>query len=389
MTYLMNTLKFVDRNFVSGEGSWLIDDLGVRCLDFYADVGTASLGYNSPQHDEVLLKIMQDKIPVHTPMVFKNVTREAAAADLCNLTGMERVFFCNSGAEAVEAAIKCARLTQYKAGRPNRVDVYGVNNGFHGRTLATLALGDGPEYHHTGFGPLPSGFKHFDPRSDLRRQIRPDAAAVCIAPVFGNNDVQLYSDKGMATLKSYCEDNGILLIFDEVQSGSGRTGFSATYAQRIGIRPDIITLGKGVAMGASCGAMLAHSAAAEAFTPGSHFSTFGGQPLAASFVSGMVKYLTKENMHDIETKGNYLQRALWERCKWAANVRGVGMLVAFDLLGVNKLEFAAHALNRNLLLGLFRSGPGPVKITPPLNTTREEIDWGIERLNEAYNDCKR
>jgi len=387
MTYLMDTLKFVDRTFVTGEGSWLIDDKGERCLDFYADVGTASLGYNSSYQREVMLKMMHGNIPVHTPMVFKNITRENAASDLCKLTDMERVFFCNSGAEAVEAAIKCARLTQYKEGAPNRVDIYGVRNGFHGRTLATLALGDGPSYHHTGFGPLPSGFKHFDPSGPLE-QIRPDAAAVCLAPVFGNNDVKLYEDHWLKRLEMYCRQHDILLIFDEVQSGSGRTGFAATYAQRIGAKPDIITLGKGVAMGASCGAMLARGRCSMAFTPGSHFSTFGGQPLASSFVSGMVQYLTKANMHAIETKGNYMMHAL-RMYKWASDVRGVGMLVAFDLKDVDKLEFAQAALNRNLLLGLFRSGPGPVKITPPLNSSIEEIDWGIARLNEAYDDCQR
>lgn len=381
---LMDTLKFVEgHEFKSGNGCWLTDTDGRSFLDFYADVGTASLGYSHDRHYLAMKHIMDEAIPVHSPIVFSHVTRNEAARHITLLTGMDKVFFCNSGAEAVEAAIKCARLTQFKRGRPERIDVYSVRGGFHGRTLATLACGDGPPYHHTGFGPLPSGFKHFDGGGDFASQIRKDAAAVCLAPVFGNNDVQVYKDKWLYDLAEYCRENEIVLIFDEVQSGSGRTGTAPTYAQRLNLKPDIITLGKGVAGGAACGAMLARHGAASAFTPGSHFSTFGGQPLISAFVSTMCKYLSEPGqLMEIECKGKLMQYLLRE-IPGFTNVRGVGMLVAFDV-DCDKLDFAKAALDKGLLLGLFRSGPGPVKITPPLIISEQEIRFGIGRLRLAY-----
>jgi len=292
---------------------------------------------------------------------------------------MDRVFFCNSGSEAVEASVKVARKTQFDRGCPERVNVYGWRNAFHGRTFGALALGDGPAYHHKGFGPHPAGFKRFHVIED----IRPDAAAVCLAPVFGNYGLIVYPDQWIQDLRGYCDDNGILLIFDEVQSGSGRTG-GITYGQRIGVLPDIVALAKGVAMGASCGACLARGDAAEALTPGSHFSTFGGQPLAAAFLNGMLDYLLAPGtIDDINDKGEFTRQQFREKLPWAKNVRGVGLMNGFDI-DIEKLAFANECLKRDLLVGLFRPGPGPVKVTPPLTVTKDEIAWGVDVMAESY-----
>jgi len=377
---LMNTLKFVPgRTFVAGDGNWLVDTDGGKALDFYCDTGTASMGYHPEAMQEVLKRILKERLPVHSPLVFRHTERDRAAQRIVQATGMDRVFFCNSGAEAVEASIKCARKTQYDRGQGHRVNVYGWRNAFHGRTFGALALGDGPTYHHTGFGPMPSGFKRFHVIED----IRPDAAAVCLAPVFGNYDLIVYDTGWLRDIRAYCDEHGILLIFDEVQSGSGRTG-GITYGQKVGVHPDILALAKGVAMGASCGACLARGDAAEAFTPGSHFSTFGGQPLSAAFVNGMLDYLLAPGtIPDIEAKGEYMRQLFKERLPWAKNVRGAGLMNGFDI-DVEKMEFANECLKRDLLVGLFRPGPGPVKITPPLTVTRDEIKWGVSVLAAAY-----
>jgi acetylornithine/succinyldiaminopimelate/putrescine aminotransferase len=381
---LMNTLTpMPGRTFVSGDGSWLVDQRGERVLDFYADTGTASMGYHSPEMAAALRRILDERIPAHSPNVIRHTERDRAAERLAKACGMDKVFFCTSGAEAVEAAMKCARKVQWDRGQGNRVDIYAWRDAFHGRTLATLAAGDGPTYHHTGFGPLPAGFKRFFDIDD----IRPDAAAVLLAPVMSNYTLITYPDAWLRDLRAYCDKHNILLIFDEVQTGSGRTGGNITYGQRIGVQADIIAVAKGMAMGLSCGACLARGAAAEAFTPGSHFSTFGGQPTAMVFVNAMLDYLAAPGtIDDINAKGRQLREGLASHL-WATNVRGVGMLVGFDI-DVDKIVFARECLSRGLLIGAFRPGPGPVKLTPPLNITRAEIAHGLDIMARSYNEVR-
>jgi acetylornithine/N-succinyldiaminopimelate aminotransferase len=381
---LMNTLSpMPGRQFVSGDGSWLVDVNGDRVLDFYADTGTASMGYHSPEMVAALRRILDERIPAHSPMVVRHTERERAAERLAKACGMDKVFFCTSGAEAVEASIKCARKTQWDRGQGHRVDIYAWRDAFHGRTLATLAAGDGPTYHHTGFGPLPAGFKRFFDIDD----IRPDAAAVLLAPVMSNYTLITYPTQWLRDLRAYCDKHGILLIFDEVQTGSGRAGGNITYGQRIGVQADIIAVAKGMAMGLSCGACLARGAAAEAFTPGAHFSTFGGQPTAMVFVNAMLDWLGKPGtIEDIVNKGEYMRGRIGA-FPWVSNVRGTGMLVGFDI-DVDKIALARECLARGLLVGAFRPGPGPLKLTPPLNISVAEIDHGLNVLAKSYNEVR-
>lgn len=376
--HLMNSIKYAPRQFVRGECNWLIDSEGKRALDFYSDTGTASLGYHSSVQREALQRMLDEDMPIHAPNVFYFKERDEAAQGITEATGMEKVFFCNSGAEAVETAIKVARKTQYARGN-DRFDIWGWKGSFHGRSLATLAVGDGPSYHREGFGPLPSGFHTFQRVDD----IRPDAGAVCLAPVYGNYDLIVYDNGWLKKLADYCRKHSILLIFDEVMTGAGRTA-AYTYGQKIGIQPDIVAMAKGLAGGAPVGACLASGDAAVALSPGSHYSTFGGNPLSCVFVNAMLQWLQRPGRYsELEDKGSYI-RGWLEELKWPANVRGVGMLNGFDIVGVDKLEFARECLSRDLLVGLFRPGPGPVKITPPLTIERDEIDFGMKVMDQAY-----
>lgn len=385
--HLMSTLDFRDKTFGPGSDSHLIEvPSGGAFLDFFADVGTAALGYASTQQREVLMRLLNEHIPLHAPNLYRHAERDTAARRLTEATGMRRVFFCNSGAEAGEAAIKLARLHQHKKRRSQldeeRWVISGYEGGFHGRTLATLAAGDGPPYHREGFGPLPAGFEHFVKIANIPQ----DAAAVILAPVFGNNDVVVYPDGWLEELRDYTTRNGILLIFDEVQTGAGRAGLHYTYAQRVGVEPDILTLGKGVAMGVPTGVCLARGEVAEAFTPGTHFSTFGGNPLCCAFVNAMLDWTTPDNLELVEQKGHTIRDGMAE-LGWARNVRGLGMLLAFDL-DKDCLEFSRECLKRGLLVGAFRPGPGPVKVTPPLNITRSDAAKGITIMAEAYEACQ-
>jgi acetylornithine/N-succinyldiaminopimelate aminotransferase len=380
MNHLMDTVDRKPVTFCGGVGSWLVSDGNQKpYLDFFTDVGTASLGYGGPEISTAFQRAINKSI--HAPNIFGFVERDIAAKKLCDATDMDRVFFCNSGTEAVEAAIKIARKYQFDRGT-NRQIIYSYRGGFHGRTYGALAAGDGPRYHYDGFGPLPEGFKHFD----YVDNIEPEAAAVIVAPIFGNGDVRLYDGKTLQWLRQYTADNEIILIFDEVQTGAGRSGY-INYAQGIGIIPDVVCMAKGMAMGAPVGSMLARGEVADAFTPGSHFSTFGGSPFASVFVSAMLDWLTPENLADVRSKGAYLRQEL-ENAPWAKNVRGDGLLNAFDI-DVDVREFADRCLRIGLILGVFRDGPGVIKITPPLNVTMDELKMGLMIMGTVYREMTK
>lgn len=369
MTRLMSTLAFRDVTFVSGAGAKLYTDNGEDYIDFFCDVGTSSLGYNPPEMKHALERMLEQNIPAHAPNLYGFEERNRAADRLCAATGMDKVFFCNSGAEAVEGAIKLARLHKWKSGLGGATKVFSYKGGFHGRTYAGMAAGDGPVYHRQGFGGLPPDFHHFERIEDIHR----DTAAIILSPVFGNNDVIEYPRGWLMALRRHATEIGAVLIFDEVQTGSGRTGLH-TYNQSLGGIADIITLAKGVAMGAPVGAVLAREPYASTFTPGSHFSTFGGNPISMVFVNGMLDWLGR-NLGVVERTGEYIRNAF----HGLANVRGPGMLLAFDTQ-LDSLALAKACLEERVLIGAFRPGPGPIKITPPLNIRRDVLDDGLGRL---------
>jgi len=325
--------------------------------------------------------------PVHVPNLFSFEERNIAAERLCYLTGMDKVFFCNSGTEAVEAAIKLARLYQYKrfksdftyeSGRSKYI--YTVKGSFHGRTLGSLSAGDGPPHHTEGFGPLTGGFRKFEHLEEIDPYL---ATAVLIAPVFGNNDVREYDHNWLIDLRVKCNEHNITLIFDEVQTGAGRCG-DFSYAKKIGVQPDVMTMAKGVAMGCPVGACLALKPFSETFTSGTHFSTFGGNPIGMAHVNGMLDYLEySPNMDSINGKSSHVKSVLG-KIGYPKNVRGTGLLIAYDSPH-DVLELGQECLKRGLLIGAFRKGPGPVKITPPLNITLDDLDYGLSILEQAHS----
>lgn len=381
----MNTLDFRGVTFEAGNGPWLIGrqhgatsrEHSKAYLDFFADVGTASLGYHSGEHQKALARLVTENIPLHAPNLYCFRERDRAAERLTRLTNMDKVFFCNSGTEAVEAAIKLARKFQHDNHRNSHV-IFSYRHGFHGRTYGSLAAGDGPLHHREGFHPLPEGFAHFEEIDEIHKT----AAAVILAPVFGNNDVRSYPEGWLKKLRDYTTKHGILLIFDEVQTGSGRTG-NYTFAQKIGVDPDVITLAKGIGMGCPVGAMLAKADIADAFTPGSHFSTFGGNPLSCVFVNGMLDFLEQPLMLGTINVNGDLIKAELNAMGWPKNVRGEGMLIAFDI-EKDGVDFSLKCLDEGLLIGAFRKGPGPVKITPPLNIGGSALREGFDKMDRAF-----
>jgi len=371
---LMSTVDRLSRTFIGGHGPYLIAADGAEdVLDFFTDTGTASMGYNSPHALAALERIRSEGIPVHVPNICPFPERDRAAQRLCAATNMAKVFFSSSGAESVEAAIKLARLWHHKRDT-GRSDIYAMSGGFHGRSLATVAAGDGPSYHTDGFGPLPDGFYKFSEVEEIPR----DAAAILLAPVFGHHDVRVLSRAFLRSLRTFADANDIVLIFDEVQSGSGRSGaWCQTRPQ-----PDILCLAKGLGMGASVGATLANEKLAGTFTPGVHFSTFGGNPLQMVFVNAMLDALTPELLRSIHVDGDWFREQL-ERRWWVRSVRGVGLMIAFDIRG-DARTFARLCGERGLIIGAWR--PNPVKIAPPLNIARRELEHGLAIMDEAAKE---
>lgn len=382
---LMNTLNQYAPEFVSGEGPYLVTRRNEKFLDFFCDVGTSSLGYCSEEHKRVALDMKGNRIPIHVPNLFNFEERNIAAERLCSFTGMDKVFFCNSGTEAVEAAIKLARLCDYKKRKQDfnfeqgRRYIYTVKHSFHGRTLGSLSAGDGPVHHIEGFSPLTSGFIRFEDIEDIDPS---HAIAVLIAPVFGNNDVVEYDRRWLVDLRVFCNQHNILLMFDEVQTGAGRCG-DFSYAKKIGVQPDVMTMAKGVAMGCPVGACMAIKPFSDTFTSGTHFSTFGGNPIGMAHVNGMLDYLEySDNIYSINNKSTHIKSVLG-KIGYPKNVRGTGMLLAYDSPH-DVLELGQECLKRGLLIGAFRKGPGPVKITPPLNIHKADLDHGLSILEQAH-----
>lgn len=371
--HLMNTIKRRPVTFVRGEDARLFDEAGKGYLDFFCDVGTSSLGYNSPQQ-KLALEVAA-KHPIHAPNLFGYKLRDSAAARLCAATEMDKVFFSNSGAESVEAAIKLARLYQAQRGGLRRT-IYTQPGSFHGRTLATLAAGDGPPYHNDGFGPAPGKFRKF---ADVSHIDFKDAAAVLVSPIRGNNTVEAIPLGDLQFLREECSKHDVALIFDEVQSGSGRTCEFMTYHQKIRVKPDVVTLAKGLAMGAPVAATLARGAFADVFTPGTHFSTFGGNPFCCAMLHGMLDWV-EQCGHRAEMIGMAAEQFL-KQLPDVVDFRRAGALIAFD--HPNPLALADLCLEYGLLIGAFRDGPGVVKITPPLNISARDMGDGLNIVSNA------
>lgn len=376
MSRLMRTIEFRKRKIVGGEGAYLIDRFGRRMLDFHSDTGASGLGYNHPAARAALQTLLDKRLPIHSINLYPFAEREETAERLCDATGMDKVFFCNSGTEAVEACIKLARLNKYPE---NRHEIWSLKKGFHGRTYASMIATDGPEYHTKGFGPHLRGFRKWD--WDDIAEINPYAAAVLMSPVLGHHDVMPYTRKQLQSIRDYCDEHGILLIFDEVQSGSGRTG-AHLYAQKVGVMPDVVALGKGIACGFPAAACLARGDAAETFTPGTHYSTFGGSPSSCVFVNAMLDYLTPQFLASVDERGEFIRNEM-RKLGWFRTVIGEGLMIA-GYADIDAKEFAERCEKENLIIGAWRTNP--IRVSPVLDISYEDIEKGIRIMDRVYKE---
>ena len=376
-------------SFEKGEGAWLTDQAGRRYLDFTSGVAVNSLGHAHP----VLVAALKDQAEKlwHSSNLFRVAGQEKLAVRLCALSFADKVFFANSGAEAVECAIKTARRHFFHAGEPKRIGIITFEGAFHGRTLATLAATNNPKYLE-GFGPKAEGFTQL-PLGDLgavRHAIGADTAAIMIEPIQGEGGVRVVPGQFLRELRRLCDESGILLIFDEVQTGMGRTGKLFAY-EWSGVAPDIMTLAKGIGGGFPLGACLATAEAADGMTAGTHGSTFGGNPLAMAVANAALDVITGEGFLD-----RVCQTGLFMKQRLAAvldahpnsldGVRGEGLLI-----GVHAIppvgEIVASLRSHGLLVAA--AGDNVIRLMPPLNVTEAEIDEAMRRLDQALSEMER
>ena len=372
-----------DVAFDRGEGAWLISTTGERYLDFGAGIAVASLGYSHPHLVEALTR--QGAKLWHTSNLFQIPEGERLARRLVDSTFAELVFFSNSGAEANEAAIKMARKYQSASGRPERYRFITFEGAFHGRTLATVAAGGQAKYLE-GFGPKVDGFDQI-PVTDLdavEKAIGPQTGAILIEPIMGEGGVRVIPPAFLRGLRALCDEHGLLLVFDEIQTGVGRTGKFFAY-EHAGVHPDIMTIAKGIGGGFPMGACLATAEAAKGLTTGVHGTTFGGNPLAMAVGNAVLDVVLAPGFVDrVARLGLLLRQRLAElKDRHGAiidEVRGEGLMLGLKVKVPNG-DFAAAARHEKLLT--IPAGDNVVRLVPPLIISEEELAEGVRRLDAA------
>jgi acetylornithine/N-succinyldiaminopimelate aminotransferase len=382
-SHLLPVFARVDLGFERGEGAWLISTNGERYLDFTSGVAVNALGHAHPH----LVAALQEQATKlwHMSNLFKSPDGDKLAARLCEQSFADFVFFCNSGAEAMECAIKIARRYHAAKGHPERYRLVTFEGAFHGRTLGTLAATGSAKYLE-GFGPPLDGFDQV-PHGDLeavKKAIGPQTAAILIEPVQGEGGVRTAPHAFFRALRELCDDNGLLLIFDEVQTGMGRTGDLFAYKQ-LGVTPDVMSLAKALGGGFPIGACLATAEAASGMTPGSHGSTFGGNPLAIAAANAVLDVMLKPGFFDHVQKMSLLlkQKLASVVDRYPAvlsEVRGEGLLVGVKAVVPSGDLVTALRDQKLLTVG---AGDNVVRFLAPLIVNEAEIAESVQRLERA------
>jgi acetylornithine/N-succinyldiaminopimelate aminotransferase len=380
---IVPTYARADVTFERGDGCWLTSTTGERYLDFGAGIAVNSLGHTHPHLVETL--ISQGQKLWHTSNLFQMPEGERLAKRLTEATFADLVFFANSGAEANEAAIKMARKRHASAGHPERFHILTFEGAFHGRTLATLAAG-GQQKYLEGFGPKVEGFDQI-PITDLaavEAAVGPQTAAILIEPIQGEGGVRVIDRAFLKGLREICDREGVLLIFDEVQTGMGRTGKLFAY-ELTGVTPDILTSAKGLGGGFPMGACLATADAAKGLTIGSHGTTFGGNPLAMAIGNAVLDVILAPGfLENVERLGLLARQKLAAlkdaHPKVIDEIRGEGLMIGLKVK-MPVAEFAALARQEKLLS--IPAGDNTLRLVPPLIITDAELSEAVHRLDAA------
>ena len=385
----MPTYARIDIAFERGEGAWLVATNGERYLDFAGGVAVNALGHGHPHVVEALTE--QAKKVWHVSNLYRVPEAERLADRLCAATFADLVFFCNSGTEAIELTIKVARKYQFASGHPERFRIVTYDGAFHGRTLAALSATGNKKYLE-GFGPPVEGFDQV-PFADLeatKKVIGEHTAAIMVEPVQGEGGVRVFPHHFLRSLRQICDERGLLLLFDEVQTGVGRTGELFAY-QRTGVTPDVMAIAKGLGAGFPVGACLATAEAAKAMVAGTHGSTFGGNPLAMAVANATFDVVTAPGFLDHVRKTALLFKQRLAEMKdrhpdVIADVRGEGLLLG--LRAVVPSGDLVTALRAEHLLAV-GAGDNVVRLLPPLTAGEAEIAQAIDSIDRAATRIER
>ncbi|GED15694.1 acetylornithine transaminase [Aneurinibacillus migulanus] len=369
---------------IKGEGNYLWDEAGNRYLDFVAGIAVTSLGNVPPQ---VKAKVQEQLDTLwHCSNLFEIPVQEQVAEKLTSLTCGNRAFFCNSGAEANEAAVKLARRYMQKIKQQPRYEIITFKQSFHGRTLATLTA-TGQAKVKDGFDPLPEGFVTvpYNDKEALTAAVTEKTCAIMLELIQGEGGVHPASTEFVDHIKGICAEHGLLLIVDEVQTGIGRTGKWFAY-QHYDIEPDIITIAKGLGSGFPIGAIVGKEELAEAFSPGTHGTTFGGNPLACATALATLETIEDNGyLARVEELGAYFIKklnGLADRRTDIVGVRGKGLMIGVELASEAAPVVAKMRESHILLL---QAGPNVLRLLPPFTIEKDEIDLAMQTLEEALD----
>ena len=388
MSSLAKNYKRRNLSFSKGRGSFLYTKGGVKFLDFVQGIAVNSLGHTNPSLVKAINK--QSNKLWHVSNSFKIPEGEELARKLTSKTFASAVIFQNSGAEATEAAIKVARRYFYSIGQSKKNRILCIKNSFHGRTIAAINA-SGSKKMTEGFGPKVGGFDHFEfgNHVELKKKITNKTAAIMIEPIMGEGGIKVIPSWCLKEIRKICDKKKILLILDEVQSGIGRSGkfFSYEYAK---IKPDIVPIAKGIGGGFPIGAVLMTKKVSKAMVPGTHGSTFGGNPLAMSVGNAVMDEIFKKGfLSRVKSNSRYfiseLNKIKNKFPKIIKEIRGVGLILGIQLHH-DQTKFIDDLLKNKLLT--IRAGENVIRILPPLNVNKKEINMALKIINKVCNSYK-
>ena len=388
MSALAQNYKRKNLSFVRGKGSFLITADGKKYLDFVQGIAVNSFGHANQNLVNAINK--QSKKLWHVSNAFKIPEGERLAKRLAEKTFADSVIFQNSGAEATEAAIKVARRYFYSKGKPNKNRILCIKNSFHGRTLAAI-FASGSKKMTEGFGPKVTGFDHFSfgDHNSLKKKINKNTAAIMVETIMGEGGIKVIPDWCLKELRALCNKKKILLILDEVQCGIGRSGDFFAF-EKSKVKPDIVPIAKGIGGGFPIGAVLMNKKVASSMTPGTHGSTFGGNPLAMSVGNAVMDIISKKKfLNNIKSLSKYflfkLNKIQEKYPSVIKQIRGKGFLIGIQLYK-DQTEFIKKLMDNQLLT--IRAAENVVRLLPPLNVKKNEIDIAIKIIEKVCLQIK-
>lgn len=375
--FLMHTYVPLPIIITHGEGSCLFDENNKKYIDFTSGIGVSSVGYNNKKLNEAILNQLNSF--AHLSNIFLSTPTVELANKLTTISKMSKVFFSNSGAEANEGALKLAKKYSYMKYGGKRNKILSLKDSFHGRTLATITA-TGQDKFHKYFDPFPDGYDYVTPNSieDFKEKLTDDVCAIIMEAIQGEGGVNLLNSNFVQEVCNVCKEKDVLIIFDEVQCGLGRTGHIFCF-QEFGVEADIITLAKGLGGGLPIGAILCNEKLSNTFTPGDHGSTFGGNPVVcAGALAVLDQICNDELLSSVQAKGKFIRQTLTKsKLPLVKNIRGLGLMIGIEV-SCPPDEIQKKALEKGLLI--LTAGKNVVRLLPPLTISEIEIKKGLAIL---------